>query len=31
MGWTWDDVHDLPQPVYEELMAYLVDDQRRRR
>ena len=29
MGWTWDDVQDLPQPVYDELVAYLVDEQAR--
>ena len=29
MGWTWDDVQDLPQPVYDELVAYLVEEQAR--
>jgi len=29
MGWTWDDVQDLPQPVYDELVAYLLDEQAR--
>ena len=29
MGWTWDDVQDLPQPVYAELVAYLLDEQAR--
>jgi Ulp1 family protease len=27
MGWTWDDLQDVPQPVYDELIAYLVDEQ----
>ena len=26
MGWTWDDLLDLPQPVYDELIAYLDDE-----
>ncbi len=29
MGWTWDDLQDVPQPVYDELIAYLVDEQER--
>jgi Ulp1 family protease len=29
MGWTWDDLQDVPQPVYDELIAYLVDEQAR--
>jgi Ulp1 family protease len=29
MNWTWDDLQDLPQPVYDELIAYLVDEQSR--
>jgi len=29
MGWTWDDVQDLPQPVYDELVAYLIEEQAR--
>ena len=29
MGWSWDDVQDLPQPVYDELVAYLLDEQAR--
>ena len=29
MGWTWDDVQDIPKPVYDELVAYLVDEQTR--
>jgi hypothetical protein len=29
MGWTWDDVQDLPQPVYDELVAYLLEEQAR--
>lgn len=27
MGWTWDELHMVPQPVYEELIAQLVDEQ----
>ena len=27
MGWTWDDLQDVPQPIYDELIAYLVDEQ----
>jgi hypothetical protein len=27
MGWTWNDVQDVPQPIYDELIAYLVDEQ----
>lgn len=29
MGWTWGDVQDVPQHVYDELVAYLVDEQQR--
>ena len=29
MGWTWTDVQDVPQPIYDELIAYLVDEQAR--
>ena len=29
MGWTWDDVQDLPQPVYDELVASLLEEQAR--
>ena len=29
MHWTWDDVQDLPHPVYDELVAHLVDEQQR--
>lgn len=28
MNWTWDDLQDLPQPIYDELIAYLVDEQK---
>lgn len=31
MGWTWDDLQDVPQAVYEELIAYLVDEQQHQR
>ena len=27
MGWTWDDLQTVPQYVYDELIAYLVDEQ----
>jgi len=26
MHWTWDELQDLPQPIYDELIAYLVDE-----
>jgi hypothetical protein len=29
MGWTWTDLQDVPQGVYDELIAYLVDEQAR--
>ena len=29
MGWTWADVQDMPQPIYEELLTYLMDEQQR--
>jgi len=29
MGWTWDELQDLPHPVYDELLAYLQDEDRR--
>jgi hypothetical protein len=29
MGWTWHDLEDVPQSVYHELIAYLVEDSRR--
>lgn len=29
MGWTWRDLQDVPQAVYDELIAYLVDEQQR--
>ena len=29
MHWTWDEVQNLPQPVYDELIAYLVEEQER--
>jgi len=28
MGWTWDDLQDVPQSVYDELIAYLDDEQK---
>jgi hypothetical protein len=28
MGWTWEALQDLPQPVYDELIAYLDDEQK---
>ena len=28
MGWTWDDLQMVPQPVYEELIAALADEAR---
>lgn len=30
MGWTWDDLQDVPQPIYDELIAYLDDEQKQR-
>jgi hypothetical protein len=27
MGWTWRDVQDVPQVIYDELIAYLLDAQ----
>lgn len=29
MNWTWDDLQDLPQPIYDELIRYLTDEQDR--
>lgn len=29
MGWTWADLQDVPQAIYDELIAYLVDEQTR--
>jgi len=29
MGWSWEEVQDVPQYVYDELIAYLVDEQSR--
>ena len=29
MGWTWADLQDVPQSIYDELIAYLVDEQQR--
>lgn len=29
MGWTWTDLQDVPQAVYDELIAYLTDEQAR--
>jgi hypothetical protein len=29
MGWTWDDLQEVPHPVYDELIAYLLDEQSR--
>jgi len=29
MNWTWDELQDLPQPIYDELIAYLVEEQQR--
>jgi len=29
MGWTWADVQDVPQYVYDELVRYLTDEQQR--
>jgi len=29
MHWTWDDLQNLPQPVYDELVAHLNDEQQR--
>ena len=28
MGWTWDDLQEIPQHVYDELIAYLDDEQK---
>ena len=30
MHWTYQDVQDLPQPIYDELVAYLIEEQQRR-
>lgn len=27
MGWTWQDLQDVPQPVYDALIAYLLEEQ----
>jgi len=27
MHWTYQDVQDLPQPIYDELVAYLIEEQ----
>ena len=27
MHWTYQDLHDLPQPIYDELVAYLIEEQ----
>jgi len=29
MGWTWADLQDVPQAVYDELIAYLCEEQAR--
>lgn len=29
MQWTWTDLQDLPHPIYDELLAYLMDEQTR--
>jgi hypothetical protein len=29
MNWTWDDLQDVPQPIYDELLAYLDDEHAR--
>jgi hypothetical protein len=26
MGWSWEELQELPQPVYDELLAYLEDE-----
>lgn len=31
MGWTWTDLQDVPQAVYDELIAYLLEEQARTR
>ena len=31
MHWTYQDLHDLPQPIYDELVAYLIEEQDARR
>jgi len=31
MGWTWDDLQEIPQHVYDELIAYLDDEEKARR
>ena len=31
MHWTYQDVQDLPQPIYDELVAYLIEEQQQRR
>ena len=31
MGWTWDDLQEIPQHVYDELIAYLDDEHKARR
>ena len=30
MHWTYQDLQDLPQPIYDALVAYLVDEQNQR-
>ena len=27
MNWSWTELQDVPQSVYDELIAYLVDEQ----
>ena len=27
MGWSWRELQDVPQVIYDELIAYLVDAQ----
>ena len=29
MHWTWPELQDVPQPVYDELIAYLTDESTR--
>jgi len=29
MNWTWADVQDTPQYVYDELVRYLIEEQQR--
>ena len=31
MHWTYQDLQELPQPIYDALVAYLIEEQESRR